>query len=282
MPSPQRMLTFLRQALALVRATPGRKGHTVELTNCSDVLVTGDLHGHVGHFQALLKTADLENHPRRHFVMQEAIHGKFRYPNGGDKSHQLVDLFAALKCQFPNRVHYIPGNHELAQWTARPVMKADENLNRLFEEGVRTGYGPEAGPEVYQAYLELFQTLPLALRAPNGVLMCHTLPSARAMALFDPVKLEREQFEPADLEPGGTVHSLLWGRDTSPTTIADFLAKMGADFLVSGHIASDTGYLIPNDRQVIVDCSESPAGFILFPADKPLTHTELAACIRVF
>lgn len=282
MPSPQRMLTFLRQALALVRATPGRKGHTLDLANCTDVLVTGDLHGHVGHFQALLKTADLENHPQRHFVMQEAIHGKFRYPNGGDKSHQLVDLFAALKCQFPHRIHYIPGNHELAQWTARPVMKADENLNKLFEDGVRTGYGPEAGPEVYQTYLELFQTLPLALRAPNGVLICHSLPSARAMALFDPAKLEAERFDPADLEPGGTVHSLLWGRDTAPDTIADFLAKMGSDLLVSGHIASDTGYLLPNDRQVIVDCSESPAGYILFPADQPLTHAELAACIRTF
>lgn len=282
MPSPQRMLTFLRQALTLVRATPGRKGHTIDLADCTDVLVTGDLHGHVGHFQALLKTADLENHPKRHFVMQEAIHGKFRYPNGGDKSHQLVDLFAALKCQFPNRIHYVPGNHELAQWTARPVMKADENLNTLFEEGVRAGYGPDAGPEVYQAYLELFQTLPLALRAPNGVLICHSLPSARAMALFDPTKLEHEHFEPADLEPGGTVHSLLWGRDTAPATITDFLAKMGADLLVSGHIASDTGYLLPNDRQVIVDCSESPAGYILFPADKRLTHAQLASCIRTF
>jgi hypothetical protein len=282
MPSPQRMLTFLRQALTLVRATPGRTGHAVRLVDCDDVLVTGDLHGHVGHFQALLKTADLENNPKRHFVMQEAIHGKFRYPTGGDKSHQLVDLFAALKCQFPNRVHYVPGNHELAQWTARPVMKADENLNRLFEDGVRTGYGAEAGPEVYQTYLELFKTLPLSLRAPNGVLICHSLPSARAMGLFDPARLEREQFEPADLEPGGTVHSLLWGRDTSQSTVSEFLEKMGANLLISGHIASETGYLIPNDRQVIVDCSESPAGFIMFPANRILTHAELTACVRVF
>ena len=252
------------------------------MTDCADVLVTGDLHGHVGHFQALLKTADLEHHPKRHFVMQEAIHGKFRYPAGGDKSHQLVDLFAALKCQFPSRVHYVPGNHELAQWTGRPVLKADENLNKLFEEGVREGYGPEAGPEVYQTYLELFKTLPLALRAANGVLISHSLPSARAMALFDPTKLEREQYEPADLEPGGTVHSLLWGRDTASATVVDFLAKMGSKLLISGHIASDTGYLVPNERQVIVDCAESPAGFILFPADKPLTHPELMACIRTF
>ncbi|HEY2909797.1 MAG TPA: metallophosphoesterase [Gemmataceae bacterium] len=282
MPAPQRMLTFLRQATALVRAAPGRKGHLLDLPPCTDILVTGDLHGHVGHFQALLQAADLANNPGRHFVMQEAVHGKYRYPNGGDKSHQLVDLFAALKCQYPQRVHYLPGNHELAQWTGRPVIKADEDLNALFEQGVRTAYGSEAGPEVYRSYLELFQALPLAIRVANGVLICHSLPSARALPLFDAARLEREQFDKADLEPGGTVHSLLWGRDTAPGTAAEFLTRMQSKLLVSGHIASDTGYSIPNERQVILDCAESPAGYILFPADKELTHAELVACLRTF
>ncbi|MDB5313158.1 MAG: hypothetical protein JWO38_7360 [Gemmataceae bacterium] len=282
MPAPDRMLTYLRQALALVRATPGRRGHVVEVRDCTDVLVTGDLHGHVGHFQALLRAADLASHPGRHFVMQEAIHGKFRYPAGGDKSHQLVDLFAAFKCQFPKRVHYLPGNHEMAQWTGRTVLKADEDLNALFESGVRTAYGSQAGPEVYQTYLELFKALPVAIRAPNRVVVSHSLPTARAMQLFDPLRLERDEYEAADLESGGSVHSLLWGRDTAAKTAADYLQKMDADLLVSGHIASDTGFSVPNDRQVILDCAESPAGYILFPADRPLTHADLVGCIRTF
>ena len=40
----------------------------------------------------------------------------------------MVDLFAALKVQFPKQVHYLPGNHEMAQWTGRTVLKADEDL----------------------------------------------------------------------------------------------------------------------------------------------------------
>jgi hypothetical protein len=282
MPAPDRMLTSLRQALTLVRATPGCRGHVVDLADCTEVLVAGDLHGHVGNFQVLLRAADLANHPTRHFVMQEVIHGKFRYPAGGDKSHQLVDLFAALKCQFPKRVHYLPGNHEMAQWTGRKVLKADEDLNALFEQGVADAYGPRFGPEVYQMYLELFKAGPVVLRSPNGVVVSHSLPAARAMALFDPARLEVAHYDEADLQPGGTVHSLLWGRDTSPATAADFLRKIGGDLLVSGHIASETGFSVPNDRQVIVDCSESPAGYILFPADRPLTHGELVGCIRVF
>lgn len=280
MPAPERMLTHLRQAVALVRATPGRRGHTVALERCTEVLVAGDLHGHVGHFQALLKVADLANHPARHLVLQEMIHGRFRYPRGGDKSHQLVDLFAALKCQFPKQVHYLPGNHELAQWTNRPVLKADENQNVRFQEGVTEAYGPALGPALYAAYLELFQALPVALRAPNGVLVAHSLPAARFLPLFDPARLERDAYQDEDLQAGGTVHSLLWGRDTSAEAVANFLRKMGCDLLVSGHIASDTGYLVPNDRQVIVDCAEAPAGFVLFPADRKLTHAELVACVR--
>jgi hypothetical protein len=274
------MLTHLRQAVALVRATPGRKGHTVSLQNCADVLVAGDLHGHVGHFQALLKLADLGNNPGRHFVMQEVIHGKFRYPNGGDKSHQLVDLFAALKCQFPRQVHYLPGNHELAQWTDRPVMKADENQNALFREGVTEAYGPKFGPQVYAAYMELFQALPVALRAPNGVLITHSLPAARSLALFDPARLERDVYDAEDLQPGGSVHSLLWGRDTSADAAANFLRKMGCELLVSGHIACNTGFAVPNDRQVILDCAEHPGGYVLFPAARPLTHAELVAGVK--
>jgi hypothetical protein len=274
------MLTHLRQAVTLVRATPGRRGHTVMLENCTEVLVAGDLHGHVGHFQVMLKAADLANHPTRHFVLQEVIHGTFRYPNGGDKSHQLVDLFSALKGQFPKQVHYLPGNHELAQWTGRTVMKADENQNTVFREGVLEAYGPIFGPEIYRVYLELFEACPVVLRAPNGVLISHSLPGTRSLALFDPSRLERDTYAAEDLQPGGTVHSLLWGRDTSVEAVTNYLRKMGADLLVSGHIASNEGFAVPNDRQVIVDCAEPPGGFILFPTDRKLTHQELVACVR--
>jgi hypothetical protein len=280
-PAPARMLTHLRQTIALVRATPGRRGHVVDLENCTEVLVAGDLHGHVGHFQVMFKEADLANHPSRHFVLQELIHGKHRYPRGGDKSHQLVDLFAALKGQFPKQVHYIPGNHEMAQWTGRPVLKADENLNAIFQEGVTEAYGAEFGPQIYETYLELFRVLPVALRTPNRVLICHSLPAARVMATFNPARLLAEKYEDADLQAGGSVHSVLWGRDTARENAIAFLQKMNADLLVSGHIASDQGYTIPSDQQVIVDCAESPAGFVQFPADRPITHADLVNGVRV-
>lgn len=275
MPPPDRMLNTLRRAIDLVRATPGRSGHIVRLHNCTEVLVVGDLHGHVPNFQAIWKVADLANHPTRHLVLQELIHGKFFYPSGGDKSHQSVDLFAAVKCQFPERVHYLPGNHEMGQWTGRKIEKGGANLNELFRQGVLNAYGSAAMPDIYKAYLELFQVCPLALRTDNQVFISHSFVPARHLPLFNAARLESDTFEPKELEPGGLVYSMLWGRDLSIEAAEAFLRKVDADLLVTGHIPTDEGYTIPNERQITLDCSASPGGYVLFPADRPLTHQEL-------
>jgi len=281
LPAPERILTLLRHAITLVRSTPGRKGRIIDLQDCTELLVAGDLHGHTANLQVMLNAADMAKNPNRHLVLQELIHGKFRYPKGGDKSHQLIDLFAALKSQFPKQVHFIPGNHEMAQWTNRPVLKGDENLNVLFQSGVSEAYGPVYGPQVYDTYLDLFRALPVVLRTANRVLVCHSLPTSRVISFFDPTRLNAEVYDPADLQPGGVIHSILWGRDTTASNVEEYLRKMNADLLVSGHIASDQGYLIPNDHQIILDSAECPGGYLLFPTTLPLTQKELVGYIRV-
>ena len=184
MPPADRMLPTLRRAIDFVKTTPGRSGHLVRLQNCTQVLVAGDLHGHVRNFQVILKAADLANHPTRHLVIQEVVHSAFVYPNGGDKSHQLLDLFAALKCQYPTRVHLLPGNHELAQWTNRSIGKGNESQNEAFRQGVTTAYG-EAASEIYALYMEMLKALPIALRTPNDVFISHSLTPSRNMGTFD-------------------------------------------------------------------------------------------------
>src|SRR5438046_123534 len=151
MPDPDRLLTTLRRAVQAFRDTPGRGGRSVELQNASEVLVGGDLHGNIENFRLLMKKADLGKHPQRHLVVQELVHGPFRYPMGGDKSHQLLDLIAALKCQYPARVHFLIGNHELAQWQSQRIIKGLDNQNDLFQLGVANAYG-EWADQVIAAY----------------------------------------------------------------------------------------------------------------------------------
>jgi hypothetical protein len=279
MPDPNRLLRTLRQAIQAFRATPGRDGRLVRLKDVQEVLVAGDLHGNIENFRQLLGRAKLTHNPGRHLVLQELIHGSGRYPDGGDKSHQLVDLLAALKCEFPGQVHLLLGNHELAQWLGHEIAKKDDSLCTLFRSGVATAYGASADA-VYAAYLDLFAVVPLALRTPNRIFLSHSVPSAKRLESFDPEVLTREELPPAELHWGGGLHALLWGRDSRPETVAEFLRKVDADLIVTGHIPAPNGFEAPNDRQLILDSQGMSACYCLFPTDRPLLHADLLGFVQ--
>jgi hypothetical protein len=274
MPDPDRLVQTLVRAAQAFRATPGRRGRFVELVGAEDVLVAGDLHGNLENFRKILLKADLGRRTGRHLVLQEAIHGPLRYANGGDKSHQLVDLIAALKCQYPERVHYLLGNHELAQLTNRRIGKNESDLNELFRAGIAAAYAPRE-EVIYQAYCDLFRAAPLALRTTNRVFLSHSLPARTPLEDWQLSALERDPTPDADLLPGGPIYSLVWGRDASLETATAFLQKVDADRLITGHIPCERGFYAPNDRQIILDSIATPAGYCLFPANRPLEHFDI-------
>ena len=282
MPDPVKLLATVRRAAEFVTATPGRKGHRVELQNCKDVLVAGDLHGHIPNFKVILTAADLAKNPGRHLVLQELIHSTFMYPKGGEKSHQLVDLFCALKCQYPERVHYLPGNHELAQLSNRPIGKGETTCNAEFRFGVESAYGIGPAREIYDAYMDLIRRLPIALRTPNRVLISHSLPAKKHLLTFDAKKLEAETYVPEDYLPGGSLYAIVWGRDTTLETVTEYLSRVDADFLVTGHIPLETGFLMPTEKQLLVDCSSTPSAYVLFPTDRPIDQALMLASVKTF
>jgi Calcineurin-like phosphoesterase len=264
MPDPDKIIATVHRAAELFRSTPGRAGGVVALAPgiADDVLVVGDLHGNVPAFRLLLETADLSHTPKRHLVLQELIHGPRLYPgeNGGDRSHQLLDLVCALKCQFPDRVHLILGNHELSELTGRPIAKNGTALNALFRLGLNTAYGARSR-EVYAAYLELFAALPLAVRTSNRVFACHTIPDA--------------------MKRHGTVYNLTWGRDTSAETVDRFAAMVDADWFITGHQPCEEGFRMANHRQIIVDGTDPYPAYCLFPADDLVTVESLLEGVRI-
>jgi calcineurin-like phosphoesterase family protein len=274
-----KLLTTLRRAVLAFRETPGRRGRLVSLENVDEVIVAGDLHGSVENFRLLLRRADLTSNPRRHLVLQEVIHGPFQYPGGGDKSHQMLDLVAALKVQCPQQVHFLTGNHELSQSTRRRIAKDDIDLNALFYQGVETAYGSRAG-DVFQAYDLLFAAFPFALRTPNRVFLSHSLPSRSRLVDFQLAALERDPPWEGDVLPGGSLHSLVWGRDLSAENATAFLQIVDADLLITGHIPCDNGWEAPNDRQIVLDSIGTPACYCIIPTDRPLTHSELVGKIE--
>ncbi len=246
----------------------------------AEVLVAGDMHGNVENFRLVLQTAGLAKSPDLHLVLQEVVHGPYRYAGGGDKSHQMLDLLAALKCQYPTRVHFLLGNHELAQWQNQRIGKGDIDQNQVFLAGVEEGYGDQA-QAIYAAYLELFAAVDLAIVAANRVLLCHSLPNAKHLATFDWAVLERNDLRPEDMVLGGTVHSLVWGRDLRQEHVDGFLEKVDADLLVTGHIPCEQGFMVPNDRQIILDSLGTPACYCRFPTDRPLSQQDLLGMVGI-
>jgi hypothetical protein len=275
MPQSDRLLNTLHRAVQAFRETPGRTGHLVRVPAGREVLVAGDMHGSVENFRLLLRRADLAAHPHRHLVLQEVIHGPFRYPQGGDKSHQLLDLVAALKCQYPSRVHFLLGNHELAQWRGHRIAKGLDNQNDLFTLGVVNAYGDWA-ERVREAYFALFAAADLAIATANRVWISHSLPAPKRLATFDVAVLERDNFDAPDLDIGGSVYALVWGRDLTEANAAGFLQRVDADLLITGHIpCPDDGYMTPNSRQLILDAMATPARCCLFSTDRAITQAEL-------
>jgi hypothetical protein len=274
-PDPEKLLATIRQATEHVNNQSGRVGKYVELSGCEEVFVVGDLHGHLANFKKVLHYSKLSVNPARHVVLQELVHGPFRAADGGGElSHRLVDVVCAYICQYPGRVHYLVGNHEVAQWTGREIAKNNENLNDLFIAGVQTSYG-EAAEEILRAYDELFQSLPVAIRLPNRVFLSHSLPGMRRLETWTLDQLKKDSFAVEDHKLGGCVHAVVWGRETEEATAKKYLELVDADLLVSGHIPNEQGYAVPNPYQVILDGKDENAQGLLIPTNEPLTQEQL-------
>ena len=282
MPEPQKVLAMLNRAAVLFRATPGRKGGLVTLDDTvEDVMVVGDLHGNIPAFRQILQAADLSRKTNRHLVLQELVHGPRHYGEDlGDKSHQLVDLVAALKCQYPDRVHLILGNHELSELTGRPIAKAGVALNALFRLGIQTAYG-EAADAIYDAYRELFSSLPLAVRTPNRVFLCHTIPDPIDLDRFDVSIFEATTWSPEAMARKGSVYAITWGRNTDPENVDRFAEMVDADWFITGHQPCEEGFRQANHRQVIIDGTDPYPAYCVFDSKSETTIESLLKCVRI-
>jgi hypothetical protein len=281
MPDPRKVLTTIRRATELLRATPGRSGGIVAPRDIAELMVVGDLHGNLPAFKKALTTAALDKNPRRHLVLQELIHGKWMYPDEkGDRSHQLVDIVAALKCQYPDRVHVILGNHELSELTGRIIGKDGKALNLLFRQGIMTAYGA-AADEIYEAYKQHFAAMPLAIRTENRVFVCHTLPDEDDLDRLDLSLLNADTWPPESTQRRGTIYAMTWGRDTDPAVADRFAAMVDADYFICGHQPCDEGFRQANHREIIIDGTDPYPAYCLFPTTGPVTIDALLKAVQI-
>ena len=258
-----------------------RRGNVIELTpdTADEVMVTADLHGHRRNFNKIRQIADLGANPRRHLVMQEVCHGGPTYPiSGGCMSHQMLEDVASLKAKFPEQVHFLLSNHELAEMTDYPIVKHGKMLNLMFRFGMQEMYGP-ATNKIREAFVPFLRTLPLAVRVPDGIWISHTVPDKVDQRKFNMEIFDRP-LRDDDFVEDSPVFGFVWGRDFRQENADAFAELVQAEILIHGHEPSSEGYSTPNSRQVILDCTSDQAKYAILPVGKQLSQEDVVSLIR--
>ncbi len=273
------VLQCCAQAAAANRATASRQGNLValEADDGDDVLISADLHGNRLNFQRLVQIADLHANPRRHLVMQEVCHGGPAYPgDAGCMSHLLLEDVAGLKCEFPERFHFLLSNHELAELGDFPICKSKRMLNLQFRAGIVELYGNAAADRIRAAYMQFISTCPLAVRLGGGTFISHSLPDRCDANGFNLNIFERP-LTAADWQAGSDVFRLVWGRDYRAANAAAFAKLVHAKLLVHGHEPCTEGVHTPNPHQMILDCCSGRAAYAILPIAQAVTQQEALA-----
>jgi hypothetical protein len=259
------------------RADPFRSGFLIHLPSEGELLVTGDLHGNAGNLQRILQVADLGRCPQRHLVLQELVH-EVESVDETCRSYRVVEIAAQLKCAYPNQVHLLIGNHEMAECLRLEIGKRGRGLNAAFDEGLRAAYG-DGWEAVKEAYREFWTSSPLAVHTSNGLFVSHSTPRLDRM---DDLSLEYLQTATVSdaFRRDGPVFAMLWDRDYRPQAAEAFARRMQAEVLLVGHTACADGMRVPNHRHIILDSKDMEGRYALLPLDRELDQRRVLAYVH--
>ncbi len=236
-----------------------RQGATAHLPPRHELLMTGDLHDHGQNLLRICTLAALDKGPHRHVVLHEVVHGP-SLVNGRDLSIRTLARIAALKLQYPQQVHILQSNHELAQLGGKGITKDGVDVVKAYNDGVSFIYDDDA-PAVLEAMCTYIRSLLLAVRLPNGIICCHSVPSPRVMSRFDHTVIDRVPTE-NDLKRQGAGYEMVWGRNHTPDSADDLAARWSVKLFIMGHQPADMGYVMET-RNMLVLASDHAHGMVL-------------------
>jgi hypothetical protein len=258
-----------------------REQQVVRLPAEGELFVAGDIHDNRRNFEKLLKVADIKNHPDRHIVLQELIHGDHFDPGGAEGSWEILYRAAELKCDFTSQVHFLMANHDLAQIHGEGIMKGGIGVCEAFNAGVKRDF-KDRGGGVQVAITEFLLSLPLAIRTPNGLFLCHSVPADDVLDKFDYTAFDRPLTGPDYQRKTGAVYQLVWGRKTSPAGLDAFAERVGAKLLITGHQTQESGYATVGDKQLIIASEHNQGVFVRASLAKDYDLNALEGCVRKF
>lgn len=235
-----------------------RTGSIDTISAPGHLIATGDLHDNPAHFDRLVELAGLnpgaDESRRKHLTLHELIHSD-RLINGMDFSYRMLAKVAKLKAEFPEHVHTLIANHEMAQMLKSGIIKDGVKCIEVFQDALRFVFGEDAA-RVEKSIDRFIRSMPLALRChctkPSGgrfdVLCAHSLPSPGMMGRFDTDVLSRPLTE-EDYQPRtGSAYAMVWGRGYDAELLEDLVERWGVNWFVLGHEHAEFGsdFVSPN------------------------------------
>jgi len=281
MNASREIIQALHRAAELNRQDPLLSGSVMEFPAYGQLVVTGDLHGHRRNFAKLKKFCDLANAPGRHVMLHELIHEEPTTWDAPDTSYELLFEAVRWKCEFPDQVHFLQSNHELAQLTGHEIAKNGRIATYEFERSIHQAFERDGG-DVLAGIAVFLRSLPLAGRTTTSVFISHSLPSPRDLGRFDPTVFQRTPTD-ADLVEPGSAYSLVWGRYQTAEELEALRRMLACEWFICGHQPQEMGYDVLHERMIILASDHNHGTFL--PLDlsrRPTRIEDLSSRIRKF
>ena len=255
-----------------------RSGNLIHLKGPGEVIMTGDLHGNIRNFEKLLRFASLEDNPQRHLILHELLHGDIVDGGGQCHSYRLIARAAELKARYPHQVHYLLGNHAIAQFTNDEVLKGGMAMVRALNAGLLAAFGSSARL-VTSALNQFILSLPIAARSDNRIWMSHSLPSMRKLGGFQKDIFDKELTE-QDLRSNPSLRALIWDRVHSSKCLEKLGEMWDVDTFIVGHQPQAQGCDRPCSRMIILASDHIHGCFLPFELGKHYESDELFAQVK--
>lgn len=261
-----------------------RRGSIDHVSRPGRLIATGDLHDNPLHLARLIRAAGLDSGDateHAHLTLHELIHSD-RLVNGMDFSFRVLARVAALKAAFPEHVHVLLANHELAQLTGSEVAKDGVRFVAAFDEAVDYAFGDKAS-HVRDAVKAFIRSMPIALRVTHagGDLLCaHSLPGPERMDRFDAAILERELADEDYIARTGSAHFMVWGRNQTPEQIDAIAQRWNVSMFILGHEKAETGAMMLSDRALVLNSDHDRGVYASLETSEALTAEQVLASVR--
>ena len=257
------VIDLFDRAADAMRSSSRRQRSIVQLPPRGRLLATGDLHDNPLHLEKITRLARLDQSPDHHVVFHEIIHSE-RLINGMDFSHRTLIRVAQLVVRFPNQVHPLLANHELAQLTGKGVSKGAGNNVLLFDDGLAFVFGDdwELVAEAIKRFIAAMALAAIGGAAGSAVLCAHSLPAPHMMSKFDATVLDRDLAPEDYIAPAGAAHLMVWGRSHSAEQVESLAAHWGVRLFCLGHEHAETGFVVRGERLVILNSDHDRAAVL--------------------